>query len=513
MAAIGIDLGTTYSCVYSVGPSGAIELVRTADDHELTPSVVHFASSTVSVGVDAKEKMADDPDNVVVGIKRFMGMDHRQEFGGVSYTPEGISAIVLRRLAEDAVSTLGVALSEIRAVITVPAYFGVAEKEATFAAARIAGLHCLELLAEPAAAAYAYGAVDDPRSSSLVFDLGGGTFDVAVVSAMRAGPPKIWAVDGESRLGGLDWDQRMTDLLWEKIEDEVHDVEDCRDDDEFVAAVGAEAERLKRELSVRDSASARLRFGRDRFSVTVTKGEFEAVCRDLVLQCRVAVDRVGQAAAALGAPPIARILMVGGSTRLPMIREELQRMLDVPILITDPDKVVAQGAALLAARLTGGAPMHVLPGGGGRINSVLPRSIGLLIYSSQEPWREEPYVRHILKANTPLPITKFSTSVAAIFDGQDTARIRLCEQAGAVESEDPVDNRYIFDCEVTGMKRTRAGDEINLLITIAEDGRLSVDASDNRGRSLTMEAFIEGTLDDSEIAEQHDVVSALTLSM
>lgn len=512
MAAIGIDLGTTYSCVYSAGPSGRIELVHTSDDHELTPSVVHFSGTTVRVGVDAKEMMADDPDNVVVGIKRVMGRDHRQEYGGTSYTPEGISAIILRRLAEDAASALGVGLSDLRAVITVPAYFGVAEKEATFAAARIAGLHCLELLAEPAAAVYAYGAADDISGSSLVFDLGGGTFDVAVVAATMSGPPRIWAVDGESRLGGLDWDRRMSDLLWDKIEDVVDDVEDCRDDDEFVAAVDAEAERLKRELSVRDRASARLRFGRTRFAVTVTKGEFEGVCRDLVLQCQVSVDRVRQSAGALGAPPIARILLVGGSTRLPMIRDELKRMFDVPISISDPDKVVAQGAALLAAQLTGASAMQLLPHGGGRINSVLPRSIGLLIHSSQTPWREDPYVRHILKANTPLPVTKFSATVAAIFDGQDKARIRLCEQAGAVESDDPADNRVIFDCEISGLTNVRAGSEINLIISVTEDGRLSVEARDNRNRPLSMEAFIEGTLDDVEVAQQQQAISGLIIA-
>ncbi|MBT9293374.1 Hsp70 family protein [Rhodococcus sp. GOMB7] len=511
MVAIGIDLGTTYSCVYAADRTGRIELVRTPDDRELTPSVVHFSGSKVSVGFDAKEMMGEDPDNVVVGIKRSMGKDHRQEFGGVAYTPEAISGMILRRLAEDAALVLGVGISEIQAVITVPAYFGVAEKEATFAAARIAGLNCLELLAEPAAAAYAYDAADPAAGSSLVFDLGGGTFDVAVVAATLSGPPRIWAVDGESALGGLDWDQRMVELLWNKIEAVVEDVDDCRYDDEFVAVVGAEAERLKRELSVRESASGRFRFGKARFGITVTKGEFEAVCRDLVLQCHASVERVRRAAASLGAPPVARILMVGGSTRLPMIRDELNRMFDVPILIGDPDKVVAQGAARLAGRLAGSSAVHALSGGD-RINLVLPRSIGLLIHSSAHPWREQPYVRHILKANTPLPVTKAATAVSTIFDNQDKVRIRLYEQAGAVESEDPADNRIIFDCEVSGLEKAPAGTEIKVLISVAVDGRLSVEMTDGRNRPLSMEAFMEGTLDEGEIVEQRQAVAGLMLS-
>ena len=135
--------------------------------------------------------MADDPDNVVVGIKRYMGKDYPQEYGGVSYTQESISAIILRRLAEDAAQQLRTGTDSLELVITVPAYFGVAEKEATFAAAEIAGVKCLELLAEPVAAAYAYGAADS-AGSSLVFDLGGGTFDVAVVAATPGGAPRVW---------------------------------------------------------------------------------------------------------------------------------------------------------------------------------------------------------------------------------------------------------------------------------------------------------------------------------
>eukprot|EP01133_Synstelium_polycarpum_P021978 gene21978-26386_t len=298
----------------------------------------------------------------------------------------------------------------------------------------------------------------------------------------------------------------MVELLWNKIEAVVEDVDDCRYDDEFVAVVGAEAERLKRELSVRESASGRFRFGKARFGITVTKGEFEAVCRDLVLQCHASVERVRRAAASLGAPPVARILMVGGSTRLPMIRDELNRMFDVPILIGDPDKVVAQGAARLAGRLAGSSAVHALSGGD-RINSVLPRSIGLLIHSSAHPWREQPYVRHILKANTPLPVTKAATAVSTIFDNQDKVRIRLYEQAGAVESEDPADNRIIFDCEVSGLEKAPAGTEIKVLISVAVDGRLSVEMTDGRNRPLSMEAFMEGTLDEGEIVEQRQAVA------
>jgi len=510
MPAIGIDLGTTYSCVFAVQPNGDLELVETPEGNELTPSVVHFSGSAVSVGADAKKQMADDPDNVVVGIKRYMGKDYPQEYGGVSYTPESISAIILRRLAEDAAQQLRTGTDSLELVITVPAYFGVAEKEATFAAAEIAGVKCLELLAEPVAAAYAYGAADS-AGSSLVFDLGGGTFDVAVVAATPGGAPRVWAVDGESQLGGLDWDRRMTALMWDKIEAVVEDIDDCRYDDEFVALVESEAERVKRELSVKESATARLKFGPKRFSITMTRPEFEAASRDLVLQCHASVERVVQAAQRLGAPTVARILLVGGSTRLPMIREELANMLNVPVMINDPDKIVAKGAATLAAKLVSAGSQRRLLGAGERITSVLPRSIGVLIYSSRTPWREEPYVQHVLRANTPLPIVDAKFTVSAIFDGQEKARIQLYEQAGAVESDNAADNRMVFDCEVSGMRKVKAGSEIYLLVSVAADGRISVKASDFKNHELEMQAFIEGTLDNAEVQQQRNAVAGLAL--
>lgn len=512
MASIGIDLGTTYSCVFTATANGDFELIETPEGKELTPSVVHFAGSVVSVGDDAKEQMADDPDNVVVGIKRFMGQDYPQEYGGTVYTPEGISAIILRRLAADAASHLGVPVDQIEAVITVPAYFGVAEKEATSAAAEIAGLTCLEILAEPVAAAYAYGAADE-TGSSLVFDLGGGTFDVAIVAAAVGAPPRVWAVDGESKLGGLDWDRRMTELMWDKVEESVDDAEDCRYDDEFVALLEAEAERVKRELSVKDVATARLRFRGKRFSVSMSRSEFEAVTRDLVLQCHASVERVTEAASRLGAPLVERILLVGGSTRLPMIRDELHRMFDVPIKINDPDKAVAKGAAVLAERRARNGGQGVpLIGGVDTITSVLPRSIGVLIHSSSDPWREQPYVRHVLHANTPLPIRNAVVTVAAIFEGQEKARIQLFEQAGAVESEHVEDNKVAFDCEISGMKKVRAGSEIHLSVSVAADGRISATATDYKNRPLVMQAFVEGTLDGEEVEQQKSAVAGLRLN-
>lgn len=508
--AIGIDLGTTYSCVYHCSQGGQ-KLIRAADGADLTPSVVYFGEDgSVLVGAEAKSRLNDDPDNVVVGIKRQIGTDFPLQFGQRTLTPESISALILKRLAKDAADELGCRVPALKAVITVPAYFGVAEKEATHAAAQIAGLDCLELLAEPVAAGYAYGAHEDSATTSLVFDLGGGTFDVAVIGIDR-GKPRIWAVDGETRLGGLDWDSRLVDSLWLQISAQGGDVDELASDEEFAGVLQGTAERVKRQLSQSVSAPTSIRHGRQKFNLSVTREAFDQATRDLVLQCGQSVGRVTEASRALGAPGISRVLLVGGSTRMPMIREYLADTLNVPVEINDPDKAVARGAAVLADQLGESATaqqLHRLP----RITPVLPRAIGLYIHSSHEPWRPEPYIRPALAANTPLPIVHQKVSVATILDSQERARIRLYEQGGAVVSERPEDNRLVFDGEVSGIPLAPGGSELKLLISVGIDGRISVVAQNERSAQLPMECYIEGVLDDDEVSRQTQVVAGLMLA-
>lgn len=513
---IGIDLGTTYSCAMHHGRDGSDELIRSSEGSELTPSVVCFnADGSVLVGASAKRRLRTDPGNVVVGIKRHMGTDHVLEFHGTRYTPEAISGIVLKRLAMDARAHFGPGPAPVRAVITVPAYFGVAEKEATHAAARIAGLECLELLAEPVAAAYAYGADPSDQDASLVFDLGGGTFDVAVVGMVDR-RPRIWAVDGETRLGGLDWDQRLFDLLWERLLAQGVD-EDALYEEEFSAALQAESEFLKRNLSVHEAGRARIRHDGRTHTVGITRAVFEEATSDLVAQCLDAAKRVMETARSLGARPVARVLLVGGSTRMPMIRASLEAGLALPVVIHDPDKAVARGAAVLASALSakggawGGHPHGTAAAR--RITPVLPKAIGIKIHSSALPLRPEPYVRNIVPQNTPLPVTAKRVTVATVVADQERARIELYEQAGATVSEDVDANRLLFDGEVTGMAPAPAGSPIHLAVTVRIDGRIDVGATDGTtNRPLRLEAFIHGVIDEGELAEQAANVSGLMMA-
>ena len=407
---IGIDLGTTYSCVIHRSRDGVETVVETANGGELTPSALYFGGvRRVLVGEEAKRMLVSDPGNVVTGIKRHMGHDFPLEFHGQRYTPEGISGIILRHLATDASQALSVPLSDLVAVITVPAYFGVAQKEATYAAAEIAGLRCLELLAEPVAAAYAYGLADEPAVTSLVFDLGGGTFDVAVVG-VHQGAPRVWAVDGETRLGGLDWDSRIQDLLWAQV-DRLPNAEDLRYDEDVMGAVESASERIKRQLTGRDSVTERIRFRRQSIALRVDRKAFEEVSRDLIVRCLDTVERVMQSATALGAPTVSQILLVGGSTRMPMIRDALSAQFRLPVRVTDPDKAVARGAAILAdqlATVTAGTGLadsrDGLRGDVTRITPVLPRSIGILVQGwakgARKNWRRS-RLKHRLHAPRP----------------------------------------------------------------------------------------------------------------
>lgn len=516
MKSIGIDLGTTYSCVIHRSREHVENVVPSTEGDELTPSAVHFsAGNRVLVGAEAKRMLERDPDNVVAGIKREMGRDFPLEFQNQSYTPEGISAIILKHLATDASQALSVPLSDLAAVITVPAYFGVAEKEATHAAAEIAGLRCLELLAEPVAAAYAYGLADEPDVTSVVFDLGGGTFDVAVVG-MHQGSPRVWAVDGETRLGGLDWDTRIQDLLWAEV-DKLPDGDDLRYDDDVMATIEAASERLKRQLTAREIAIERARFRGRTVELKLTRKAFQEASTDLMARCVDTLSRVLESATALGAPAVGQVLLVGGSTRMPMIRELLGEHFRIPVQLTDPDKAVARGAAILAEQLlaqsSGFAPSLLgLPERVARIVPVLPRSIGILIHSSHDPWREQPYIHHFVYANTPLPINRQQHVVATIVNEQDKARIQLYEQGGTVTSPDPADNRIVLEGEIVDIPPRPAGSPLTLYVSIDLDGRIDVESSEGKKQTkLEVEAFIHGVLDDTQVAEQQEVVGGLTL--
>lgn len=507
---VGIDLGTTYCCAIHFNSNGSEIVVRNVDGAELTPSIVHISDAgEVLVGEDARKRGLEEPDNVITGIKRWMGEDRPLEYGGQMLSPESISSLILSSIARDASESLGVALEDLHAVVTVPAYFGVAEREATAAAVRIAGLSCPELLPEPVAAAYSYGLANEPDKTSLVYDLGGGTFDVAVVG-MHQGAYRVWAVDGESRLGGLDWDERIEERLWEAFV-QLEGAEDLRYDEDVVAVVQDAAERVKRRLTGSERVTERLRVSGFNFELSLSRSEFEEATSDLMERTFSAVSRVLDSSRTAGAPSVDQILLVGGSTRMPMVREQLENRLGLPVLLVDPDRAVARGAAILSEQILASTERRTIKLNGvttmaaqtPRIAAVTPRAIGVLIYTSRDPYSEEPYVAHIIPANTPLPVRRLEHVVATMVANQEVARVELFEQAGSVASHRLSDNRRLIEAELTGIPAGAAGTMIVLIVSVSVDGRVTLEAAaGNGGIPVVVEAFMHGVLDEGEVAQQ-----------
>lgn len=519
---IGIDLGTTISVVAHVTDDGAIDLVRNDNGEPLTPSVVYFESAgKVIVGAEAKASSPLAPDRVVAAIKRQMGTNFTLDFDGISYRPEGISAIVLRALVEAAARELGVGVGDLVAVITVPAYFGTAEREATAAAARIAGIETLDLVAEPVAAALSYGVSSEDRGSVLVYDLGGGTFDATVIKLTPDGP-QVVAVDGASQLGGLNFDERLGELLLARYVTAASD-QDALDDEEFVLRTYADAEDVKKKLSRAESAT--LSMGRDGHiaKVNVTRAEFDEATRALVDETLRVVDRVIETATQLGAARPSQVLLNGGSTRMLAITSAMETHLGVPVRLNDPDTAVAKGAAIhcsaLLARSSDSEPRR-LPGGTGTgarvlasapVRSVVPRALGIKIHDSNDPAGNRVFVQHMIPANTPLPVLGAMLSFATVVDGQERVRVELMEQAGAVAGEDVEFNRRILDGELSGLPEgLAAGSPIDITLSVGTDGRIECVARERSScTQLLLESYMDGVADADESDAQRRVVAGL----
>ncbi|MFI0485093.1 Hsp70 family protein [Actinomadura sp. 9N215] len=344
--AIGIDLGTTFSAAAVIRPGGRPELLWNREGDHLTPSVVLFQDAgQVLVGKTAKNAAKDLPDDCVQFVKRQMGnpgWSFADSHGGV-HGAEELSGLILRRLAEDAAEALGEVVRDV--VITVPAYFDDARRTATRQAGEIAGLNVLRLINEPTAAGIAFGSGDMPSGTLLVYDLGGGTFDVTV---MRVGGDEleVIATTGDRNLGGFDFDNR----LMEHVAGEVlaRGGPDLNDDGRLQGELREKCEQAKHALT--RTAQTRLFFSdpQGTYTVTVTRDEFERLTEDLLARTADAVDEVLDEAR-LSWTGIDRLLLVGGSTKMPMVREMIERVSGkAPDTSVNPDEAIALGAAIVA---------------------------------------------------------------------------------------------------------------------------------------------------------------------
>ena len=345
----GIDLGTTYSAVSYVDAMGRAVLIPNAENSQTTPSVVWFDEDRVVVGEEAKETAKVDPLNVCSFVKRSMGDDSfYAEFGGRRYLPEEISSFILRKLVQDASNALGEEIRDV--VITCPAYFFVKERNATRRAGELAGLNVLQIVNEPTAAAVSYGfSGDDLEKTVLVYDLGGGTFDVTAIKFSK-GSVDVICTDGDHRLGGKDWDDRLVHMIAERFCEATGCVDDPIESEEAGADLFLEAEKLKKRLSSREKDSARFTWQGDSARIEITRKEFESSTADLLERTVEFAQNVEKLALEKGAR-IDELVLVGGSSNMPAVARRLREAFRLEPKIYEPHEAVAKGAAIIGNNL------------------------------------------------------------------------------------------------------------------------------------------------------------------
>jgi len=458
--AIGIDLGTTYTVV-AVIENGQPKIIPNAEGQTLTPSVVSFTEDGQPlVGQMAKRQAAANPGRTVFSIKRRMGSDYRVAIGEREYTPQELSSLILRKVRVDAEHYLGERIE--KAIITVPAYFNDCQRQATKEAGIIAGLDVIRIINEPTAAALAYGLNREDIHTVLVWDLGGGTFDVSVLE-LDGSIFEVKAVSGNTRLGGDDYDQRLTEYLAEQYRETYG--ADFPIDGSDRQRLREAAERAKIDLSERSSTSIYLPFiggnsvALSHLETTLTREKFQELTRDL-LQKMVGPTRQALADAKLKPQDIDRVTLVGGATRMPAVQELARQLLGKePYQSINPDEVVALGAAIQAGMLLGVIDKSVLL-------DVLPLSLGIETQGGL-------FIR-IIHRNTPLPASESHIFTTAD-DNQTSVDIHVLQG----ERELAMDNISLDQFQLTEIPPlTRGTPKIEVSFDVDVDGIVHVSATD-----------------------------------
>jgi molecular chaperone DnaK len=501
---IGIDLGTTNSCV-AVLEGGEPTVIVNAEGDRTTPSVISFRSEGDRVvGKPAKNAAVTNPKNTVSSIKRFMGRAYDEvsselkgiaydvkrgkdgrcvvDVDGHEYTPEEISAMTLAKLKADAEKYLGEKVTE--AVITVPAYFNDAQRQATKDAGKIAGLNVQRIVNEPTAAALAYGLDKKGDEKILVFDLGGGTFDVSLLE-ISDGVFQVLATNGDNHLGGDDWDQRVIDWLADKFKAE--NGIDLRQDPMALQRLKEAAENAKKELSAAQQAQINLPFITavdgvpKHLNYTLTRAEFERATHDLLERCKKPVTQVLHDAG-LQISEVNEVILVGGSTRMPAVQELVKKMTGKqPNMSVNPDEVVAVGAAVQGGVLTGDVSGILLL-------DVTPLSLGVETMGG--------IMTKMIDRNTTIPTSKTEIYSTAS-DNQTSVEINVLQG----EREMARDNKSLGKFQLTGIPAARRGvPQIEVTFDIDANGIVKVSAKD-LGTGKQQQITISGStaLSDDEV--------------
>ena len=457
--AVGIDLGTTNSVV-AVLEGGEPTVIANAEGNRTTPSIVAFKGEEVLVGELAKRQAITNPDNTIRSIKREIGSKWKEKFEGKDYTPQEISARILQKLKRDAESYIGEDVTD--AVITVPAYFNDAERQATKEAGQIAGLNVLRIINEPTAAALAYGLENNEDQKILVYDLGGGTFDVSVLE-ISEGVFEVKSTSGDSKLGGDDWDERVMDWLVEKFKSSTGI--DLSEDKMAMQRIKEGAEKAKIELSSTTETEINLPFvtandaGPQHLLEKLSRSEFEKITSDLVDRTKEPVTKAVKDAG-LSFSDIQHIILVGGSTRIPAVQALVKSITGKdPSKGVNPDEVVASGAAIQAGVLKGDVKDVLLL-------DVTPLTLGVETKGG--------IMTKMIERNTTIP-TKRSETFSTADDGQTEVTIHVLQG----EREMASGNKSLGTFNLTGIPSAKAGTpQIEVTFDIDANGIVNVSAKD-----------------------------------
>ncbi|HEX6796313.1 MAG TPA: Hsp70 family protein [Ktedonobacterales bacterium] len=547
----GIDLGTTYSCIALVNDAGRAEVVPNVNGDLTTPSVVLFENSTSRVvGKEAKNSAKLYPTQVVEMVKRHMGDPNWTfTYEGVDYRPEEISSYILRKVVDDAQAQTGNTINDV--VITCPAYFGINEREATARAGKIAGLNVLEIINEPTAAAISFGTQNEQNQVVLVYDLGGGTFDITMIE-IKENAITVIATGGDKELGGRDWDAAVVTYLAQEWMRETGSSDDPTTSPDSLQDLWIRAEDAKRALSAKESTRVAVSHAGQTAAVTLTREKFDELTAGLLEQTILFTKQMLEAARQKGYTAFDKLLLVGGSTKMPQVPERLKREFNRDPQLNEPDLSVAKGAALYGQKLVIGEKIKTAVASmtgqnaddvdlSAVASSVVQRaeqqvanSEGLLLADVQRSQRQtitnvvshsfgvvvvesssgRDVISNLVKKQDSLPVEitkRYGTFVA----NMTTVEIRVMENEVVGEQVDDVANgREIGNALIEGLPPgLPAGSPIDVTFTLDQQGRLHVEGVEP-GSGRRAEATIQTAegMSEAEVAAAARRTSGLTIA-